>query len=99
MDDITLSSDDKGTLEATYAALRRALDDGNFSINKTKTQGPAEAIDVFNCALTQRHTSVLQARRDEFYQIERSAASSAAFAMYCGQVEAGNALAPMSEAT
>ncbi|MGN8118688.1 reverse transcriptase domain-containing protein [Labrys sp. 22185] len=96
MDDIALSSDNKGILEGVYTDLRRVLDDGNFTINENKVYGPAEAIELFNCELTQHYASVLQARRDEFHQVERSATSVAAFAKYCEQVEAGNAVPPQA---
>lgn len=90
MDDIALSSDDLEAIQAAYAGLRQALQGSNFTINENKAQGPDEAIVLFNCELSQRFASVLSARREEFFEKERSAASVAAFARYCSQVEKGN---------
>ena len=95
MDDIALSSDDAEALQAAYAGLRAALEESNFAINENKAHGPDEAIELFNCSLSQRFASVLQARRDEFFAKEdRSVASLTAFVRYCDKVEQGNAPLP-----
>jgi len=94
MDDIALSSDDETLLASAYADVRRALADGNFAINETKARAPAEAIELFNCNLSQGFASVLEVRRDEFFAVERTPASLDAFARYCGSVEKGNHSAP-----
>jgi len=97
MDDIALSSDDLEGLQNAYTGLSEALQDSNFVINENKAHGPDETIELFNCELSQRFATVLQARRDDFYAKDRSPASLAAFARYCAQVEKGNkkALVPV----
>ncbi len=99
MDDIALSSDDLPALEAAYADLRKALQASNFRINENKAHGPDEAVELFNCELSQCFASVLQARREEFFAKEdRSAASVSAFMRYCDQIEHGNMSAAIPEA-
>lgn len=90
MDDIAISSHDRELVGAAYAQIRHALVEGNFAINERKAREPSEAIELFNCLLSQEFAAVLQARREEFFAKDRSPASLDAFAGYCGQVEAGN---------
>jgi hypothetical protein len=46
--DTALSSDDLEALQIAYAGLRAALLDSNFAINENKSQGPDEAMELFN---------------------------------------------------
>ena len=91
MDDITLSSDDLGSLEAAFEALSQSLTGANFEVSLDKVRAPAPVMDVFNCDLQQGKTNVQAERIERFEAEPRSDASADAFADYCLSVEDGNA--------
>ncbi|MEL7700049.1 reverse transcriptase domain-containing protein, partial [Citromicrobium bathyomarinum] len=58
VDDISLSSDDGDALEAAYETTLRALAADGFAISTEKLRPPSEAIDIFNCDLSEGVTTV-----------------------------------------
>ena len=91
MDDISLSSNDLGSLKAGFEALQQSLTEANFEVSPDKVRAPAPAMDVFNCDLQQGKTNVQAERIERFEAEPRSGASADAFADYCLSVENGNA--------
>lgn len=90
MDDISLSSDDLGTLWVAFDELLNRLAEANFEVSPEKVREPTTAMDVFNCDLQCGQTEVQQQRIDLFESQARSHASMEAFAQYCLSVEDGN---------
>lgn len=91
MDDILLSCDDLNALNASFDAVIAAVSLAGFQINPKKLFTPASDIMAFNCDLRRGTTQVRDERVAEFYSVERSAQSKAAFERYCAMVEAGSA--------
>jgi len=90
VDDISLSSDDLGALEAAYHATIGVLEADNFQVSADKLRPPAAAIDVFNCDLAHGHAKVRDDRIGQFMADAPSQEAEAAFAAYCASVEVGN---------
>ncbi len=90
MDDIAISSDDKGALQKVFDELRSKIHEANFSLNLEKTAPPTEFMQLFNCELEINRAAVAEPRRTLFYDKPRSAAASDAFERYCESVERGN---------
>lgn len=90
MDDISLSSDDPGELQASYEALKEVLVEANLSVNQGKDQPPTDQINLFNCNLAYGEASVSAARRAVFLEKDPSPFSLNSFERYCASVERGN---------
>lgn len=90
VDDISLSSDDGDALEAAYETTLRALAADGFAISTEKLRPPSEAIDIFNCDLSEGVTTVRDERIDQFFREGPSPAAEEAFVAYCATVEDGN---------
>lgn len=91
MDDIALSGNDEAQLTNVFEALREVLVESNFAISVPKLRPPSASMDLFNCDISNAHTSVREDRRAEFYTTpDRSQASISAFERYCEAVENGN---------
>jgi hypothetical protein len=90
VDDISLSSDNLGALEAAYEATIGVLEADGFQVSADKLRRPAAAIDVFNCDLTHGLAKVRDSRIDQFMAEAPSHEAEAAFAAYCASVEVGN---------
>ncbi|WP_342849264.1 reverse transcriptase domain-containing protein [Ahrensia kielensis] len=82
MDDICLSSQDEAALWVAFDDLKTTMDAAGFSLNADKTREPASSIDIFNCSLEKANSDVLENRIEEFYAVERSEESIAAFETY-----------------
>lgn len=52
VDDIILSSHDKGLLTAAFHAALENVDRSNFKLNTKKSAPPTKEIDIFNCHLS-----------------------------------------------
>lgn len=98
MDDICLSSNDKVALGQSFNGLKEAVDEAGFTLNRDKTREPASIIDIFNCSLETGSTEVLPERIDEFYSVERSAASVEGFETYVDIVKSHTWRAPKKKA-
>lgn len=83
MDDICLSSKDKGAIESAFSGLLVSIDEAGFKLNNEKTRFPAPRIDIFSCSIENGNTEVLPNRIEEFYKKDRTPAGEAAFASYC----------------
>ncbi|MFW2854193.1 reverse transcriptase domain-containing protein [Sphingomonas sp. TX0543] len=90
VDDISLSSDNLGVLEAAYDATISVLEADGFQVSADKLRPPAAAIDVFNCDLAHGLSKVRDDRIDQFMSNAPSHEAEAAFAAYCASVEVGN---------
>lgn len=91
VDDIALSANDPGELEARFGTLLEVLDASNFRVNPKKVTATADALKLFNCELEHFRTAVTDERKAAFYAVAgRSGASEAAFERYCLSVESGN---------
>jgi hypothetical protein len=92
LDDIGLSSCDENLLQRTHHATLVALEESKFIINTDKTAAPSDQMVLFNCDLTFENARVRAERVEEFFSVERSEASAAAFLAYCEAVAVGNAV-------
>lgn len=90
MDDISLSSDDRGELERAYSASLAVLEADGFQVSADKLRAPAAAIDIFNCDLSHGRANVRDQRIAEFYGRGPDQISEEAFVAYCASVEDGN---------
>ncbi|WP_415187463.1 reverse transcriptase domain-containing protein [Rhodomicrobium sp.] len=90
VDDITLSSNDFNLISECFHYVCDAVIGSNFRINKNKSTGPSEFIDLFNCSLTSTKTFVTQERKNIFYSLPKSENSAVAFESYCARVSHGN---------
>ncbi len=90
MDDIALSSDDAGKLDAAFRELLAKLREAHFEVSDNKVREPSPAMDLFNCDLRTGHTEVRQDRVDEFLSVTRSQPSLEGFVRYQLSVEEGN---------
>lgn len=90
MDDITLSADDKDTLESKFNCIIQLLEESHFSVSTPKLRPPQLVIDVFNCDLKQGSAVVQLQRIDKFYSEPKSQQSQEAFEGYCNRVVQGN---------
>jgi hypothetical protein len=91
VDDIALSGNDAGELEARFRQLLDVLEGANFRVNSSKVTATAEALKLFNCKLEHLRTAVTDERKAAFYAATgRSGASEDAFERYCLMVETGN---------
>lgn len=91
MDDIALSAGTEAELLKAYTSTLAALKADGFDVSESKLRPPALAIDIFNCDLSNGWSAVRDERVSEFQANNPSPESEAAFASYCGTVEAGNA--------
>lgn len=92
MDDIAISSPNAFVLGGCFEELKAKILEANFPVNTDKTASPANLMEVFNCELKPRRTSVTEARRETFYSRAPSGASREAIANYCRSIEDGNEL-------
>lgn len=90
VDDIALSCNNKKTLDKAYKRLRKAIADSNFVINEAKCLPRTLTIEVFNCSLTRKETTVTVARQAEFHAEPRTPLSEESFERYCLSVAEGN---------
>jgi hypothetical protein len=90
VDDITMSSNCKKTLELCYAEVFASFDSSNFSPNISKCIAPTESMIAFNCNVDQHLTRVQDSRIAEFYSTQRSPLSELGFRQYCESVKSGN---------
>ena len=68
MDDILISADDAGLLEALSPALLRVAEISGFPIAPEKTEVAAENVKAFNCRLSERDIVILDERMAKFVQ-------------------------------
>jgi hypothetical protein len=90
IDDISISCDQIDELSSVYQMLRNKIEKSNFRINEQKCVEPSDTIYLFNCRLNHLETTVTDARRDDFYSVERSPRAAEAFEDYCQSVSKGN---------
>jgi hypothetical protein len=86
LDDIALSSNDIDEIQLAYKRLLSAVEASGFQLNKEKSRNPVPRIEIFNCELAYEESAVTPARISEFYAIERSENSVAAFKAYCASI-------------
>jgi hypothetical protein len=91
LDDISLSSDDRGAMEAAYNGVVERVEPSGFLLNQDKVVPPTASIEIFNCGLRTGFSEVLQTRRDTFYAVPRTPFSEDGFEDYCKSVRRGNA--------
>jgi Reverse transcriptase (RNA-dependent DNA polymerase) len=68
MDDLLLSAGERHLLEQAFGTIVEAAKRSGFSVNASKTAGPAEAVDVFNLRLTNGGLSVTEQRMSRFQE-------------------------------
>lgn len=90
VDDISLSSDDLPSLEATFKRTLGVILADGFGVSAEKLRRPAGMIDIFNCDLAQGSVVVRDERIEEFLASNPSQAAEDAFIAYCASVENGN---------
>ena len=92
VDDITISSNDLSSLEETYSASVSRLESSGFVVNASKSRTPSEAVELFNCHMSQGVTKVTGERIQKFYSVPRSDDSTTGFERYRSSVLYGNAV-------
>jgi hypothetical protein len=90
VDDISISSNDLEKLREAYGALDGVATKSGFTLNKAKSVAPCSSMEVFNCTLSNRNTTVKPDRISEFYDTKRTSASVDGFEKYCLSVSDGN---------
>ena len=90
VDDISLSSDNEDQLQQAYDATLAKIESDGFAVSAAKLRPPANAIDIFNCDLSQGQATVRDDRNNDFLATAPSQQAKDAFVAYCASVEAGN---------
>lgn len=86
LDDVSVSSDSKEDVGEALNALATTAAKSGFVVNEKKLFGPSETIELFNCRLEHSVSEVTEARRREFYSVDRSQESRDGFERYCASV-------------
>lgn len=87
LDDIILSANDKGVLDAAFEQVLVAVAEAGFRVNLEKLVAPTDSMIVFNCLLEFANSEVTQSRRAVFYGEAHTSESEEAFERYCGAVQ------------